>query len=141
MNLGERLKRVREEKGLAQNFVAKKLGIANTTLSGYENNDRKPDPDMLKKLADFLNVSTDYLLGRTTEKDGYSPSVINEPTPPYGVHDPSRHPPKQNLPTEITAEENELLERFRKLEKKDRRTLKIIADQLDNRDSQAATMD
>jgi transcriptional regulator with XRE-family HTH domain len=65
MTLGDRLRQIRESKGLTQIFVSKKLGIANTTLSSYENDERKPDPDTLKKLADFYDVSTDWLLGRT----------------------------------------------------------------------------
>lgn len=65
MTLGDRLREIRESKGLTQVFVSKKLGIGNTTLSSYENNERKPDPDTLRKLADFYNVSADWLLGRT----------------------------------------------------------------------------
>ncbi|HBV95829.1 MAG: hypothetical protein JL50_11080 [Peptococcaceae bacterium BICA1-7] len=63
MSLGERLKQAREEKGFTQIFAAKKLGVANTTLSGYENNDRRPDPNMLKKLAELYSVSPNWLLG------------------------------------------------------------------------------
>lgn len=63
--LAKRLKGLREQRGYYQKFVAEKLGIRSNTLSGYENGTRMPDPEMLSKLADLYNVSTDYLLGRT----------------------------------------------------------------------------
>lgn len=67
--LSKRLKELREKNGYLQKFVADKLGIRSNTLSGYENGTRSPDPDMLKELADFYNVSIDYLLGHETEEN------------------------------------------------------------------------
>lgn len=63
--LSTRLKSLRENRGIAQKFVAEKIGIKNNTLSGYENGTREPDAETLGKLADFYEVTTDYLLGRT----------------------------------------------------------------------------
>ncbi|APC08571.1 helix-turn-helix domain-containing protein [Neomoorella thermoacetica] len=63
--LGERLRKLREEKGLTQIELAKKLSLANSTISQYEANKRTPDPPTLQRLADFFGVSIDYLLGRT----------------------------------------------------------------------------
>lgn len=57
---------LRERKRLTQGEISKRLGMARTTYSGYENGAREPDPDTLKKLADFHEVSVDYLLGRNT---------------------------------------------------------------------------
>ena len=65
MELGSRLKKLREEKGLSQVKLAKALSISNVMISRYENNRRTPDYATLNKLADFYGVSTDYLLGRT----------------------------------------------------------------------------
>lgn len=72
--LSKRLKKLREEKGYLQKFVADKLGIRSNTLSGYENGSRSPDPEMLLALSELYNVTTDYLLGKSddpnlTEKD------------------------------------------------------------------------
>lgn len=67
--LARRLRTLREEHGYLQKFVADKLGIKSNTLSGYENGTRSPDPSMLSNLADLYNVSIDYLLGRTNNKD------------------------------------------------------------------------
>src|SRR5690606_20618535 len=60
-----RLKMLREKHGYLQKFVADKLGIRSNTLSGYETGTRSPDPEMLVKLAELYNVTTDYLLGIT----------------------------------------------------------------------------
>lgn len=75
MTLGERLKKVREEKGLLQNDTANYLKVSQKTISNYEKNERRPDPDTLKKLAQFYDVTTDYLLGSTQESQAvdYSP--------------------------------------------------------------------
>lgn len=66
MNIGERLIKLREEKGYLQRDVAEKVGIAPNTLSGYERNLRSPDPGTLVKLANFYGVSVDDLLGIET---------------------------------------------------------------------------
>lgn len=62
--LPTRLKSIREERGLVQERVAEKLNISIGTLSGYERGYRGPSPDMLTKLANLYDVSTDWLLGR-----------------------------------------------------------------------------
>jgi transcriptional regulator with XRE-family HTH domain len=67
--LSSRLKTLRERSGLTQGELSKKLGMARTTYSGYENGFRNPDPETLKKIADFYEVSIDYILGRNTIND------------------------------------------------------------------------
>jgi transcriptional regulator with XRE-family HTH domain len=61
--LGARLKEAREKKRLTQMEVAKKLGISNGTLSGYERNYRDPDTNILAKLSALYEVSVDWLTG------------------------------------------------------------------------------
>ena len=63
MALGERLKKARNDKNLTQIEAAKKLGVTNGALSGYERNYRDPDTNMLKQMAELYEVSLDYLLG------------------------------------------------------------------------------
>jgi transcriptional regulator with XRE-family HTH domain len=65
MELGDRLKRLREEKGISQLELAKVLNLSNVMLSRYEKNKRSPDYETLSKLADYYGVTTDFLLGRT----------------------------------------------------------------------------
>lgn len=63
--LGQRLKKLREEAGLTQEEVAKNLNITASGYGYYEQGRRDPDTDTLRKLAEFYNVSVDYLLGMT----------------------------------------------------------------------------
>lgn len=56
------LKKLREEKGLAQSELGEKLGISPSTVGMYEQGRRVPDVPILKKMSAFFNVSIDYLL-------------------------------------------------------------------------------
>lgn len=60
----ERLKLLREKKGVLQKDVAKFLGVDRTTYVKYERGGTEPNNEMLLKLADYFNVSVDYLLGK-----------------------------------------------------------------------------
>ena len=62
MDTAERLRKLREEKGLSQTTAARLLGIDRTTYVKYETG--SSIRRNLQKLADFFEVSTDYLLGR-----------------------------------------------------------------------------
>ena len=59
-----RLKLLRKERGLLQKEIANFLQIAISTYSYWENGTYDIDNESLQKLADFYNVSVDYLLGR-----------------------------------------------------------------------------
>lgn len=60
-----RLKMLREERGLFQSDIANYLGISTSAVGFYENEKRDMSPDTIIKLANYFNVSTDYLLGKT----------------------------------------------------------------------------
>ncbi|UKS25059.1 helix-turn-helix domain-containing protein [Paenibacillus sp. HWE-109] len=60
--------RLREKTGLTQKDLATKLGIARTTYSGYENGAREPDLETLKRIADYFDVTLDYLLNGEESK-------------------------------------------------------------------------
>jgi len=60
-----RLRRLRQEKNISQSALASYLGVTQQTVSAYESGDREPDLETLNKMADFFDVSVDYLLGRT----------------------------------------------------------------------------
>lgn len=62
-----RLRELRKQRGIKQLELCKALGIAQSTLSGYETNQYEPDNKTLEKIADYFGVSVDYLLGRTDE--------------------------------------------------------------------------
>lgn len=59
----ERLRLLRESKGLNQSQLAEKLGVSRGSISYYENKDRIPDIEFLDKTSKFFNVSYDFLLG------------------------------------------------------------------------------
>ena len=60
-----RLKELRRKRGLTQEELAHKLKATKGTISNYENGHSTPSNEMLRDLANVLNTSTDYLLGRT----------------------------------------------------------------------------
>ncbi|MFC7443471.1 helix-turn-helix domain-containing protein [Laceyella putida] len=62
MTLGERLKQLREKRGLSQIEVSKRTGIPNHSLSNYERDQRTPPIESQRILADFYHVSLDYLV-------------------------------------------------------------------------------
>ena len=68
-------KRLRTSSRLTQAKMAEKLGISRSTIGMYETGAREPDFETLEKIADFFNVDTDYLLGRT-EKTSILPETI-----------------------------------------------------------------
>ena len=68
-----RLRDVREDKDLKQKELAELLKIHQTTYSDYERGNLNIPIATLHILADFYNVSTDYLLGRTNRKEPYPP--------------------------------------------------------------------
>ena len=64
--VGIRLKQLREKTGLSQAKLAKALGVVSrSVIAGYETGACFPSYTVLIKIADYFNVSTDYLLGRT----------------------------------------------------------------------------
>ena len=63
VNLGARLKELREENNLTQKEVANKLGLNSVTYLHYEKAQREPPLSVLADMAQFFEVSVDYLLG------------------------------------------------------------------------------
>lgn len=68
MSLGKRLKQLRKSIRKTQQEVAKDLGISRARYSHFENDRNEPDSEMLKKLAEYYNVSADYLLGKEEDQ-------------------------------------------------------------------------
>lgn len=69
MDLGQRIRKLREEADLSQKELAQKLKLSNVTLSQYENGVRRPDIETLKIIANFFGVSSDYLIGMSGHRD------------------------------------------------------------------------
>ena len=68
----ERLKELRKEQNLTQQELADKLGINRCNITNWECGNRETNFKMLIQLADMLNVSTDYLLGREVDMITFS---------------------------------------------------------------------
>ena len=62
---GERLREIREDRGMSQTELAQKLKTTKQMISCYELNQRSPRIEQVKKYAEALNVPLDYLLGDT----------------------------------------------------------------------------
>ncbi|SHH74638.1 helix-turn-helix domain-containing protein [Virgibacillus chiguensis] len=69
MKYGDRLKKLREVNNLSQQQLADKFNINRSTYARYELNQTQPDFEILKKLADFYEVTVDYILGHETQKN------------------------------------------------------------------------
>ncbi|GAB2021120.1 helix-turn-helix transcriptional regulator [Pseudolactococcus yaeyamensis] len=85
--LSERLKTLRSEAKLTQKEIAEKLEISQQFYAKWESNKSKPASKNLNKLADFFNVSVDYLLGNTDEKN---PSKFDDDIDLYEIIDNGR---------------------------------------------------
>ena len=87
VELGTKLRQLRQERQWTQGQVAKQIGVTASIVSAYETGIRFPSYEALIKLARLYGVSTDYLLGVSTKKsidsqhlvslDGLTPAKIS----------------------------------------------------------------
>jgi len=68
VDFGQKLKKLRIDKGLSQSELARRVNITKSMISAYENSLRLPSFDVLINIANCFHVSSDYLLGVTREK-------------------------------------------------------------------------
>lgn len=66
-----RLREIRKSKGISQMKLALDLNTSQNTISRYETGEREPGLDELIKIADYFNISIDYLLGRSNDPTLY----------------------------------------------------------------------
>ncbi len=99
-----RLYELRAEKNLSQREMAKAMQVSQATYNNWENSKTQPSIEQLVSLADFFDVSVDYLIGRTTD-EGFS-----------------------SLPIE-----NEILSSYRALDEEGREAIKHILQKMQNR--------
>ena len=71
MSIGQNIKKYRKEKGYTQIAVQMHTGIEQALLSKFENEERIPPTETLIRLADFYDVSIDYILCRTNKSEVY----------------------------------------------------------------------
>lgn len=68
IKFSERIRELRQEKGMKQREMADILGVKLRSYQNYEGGDRRPDYEGLVALADYFDVTTDYLLGRSDSR-------------------------------------------------------------------------
>ncbi|MHB1394171.1 MAG: helix-turn-helix domain-containing protein [Clostridia bacterium] len=83
--LGNRIANLRRNNSLSQIEFSKILNISNTTLSQYESGKRIPSDNVKIQIADYFNVSLDYLFGRTDIIDT-ADSILNIASTPNQLH-------------------------------------------------------
>lgn len=107
ITFGVKIKDLRKEKNLTQKELAQALSITVSTLSHWECDYQEPNFDDLIMIADYFDVSLDYLLGREDDNGNFN---------------------VQSASPALTAEEQHLLDTFRKLNTKNRIHVSAYAD-------------
>ena len=102
----ENLKLLRSTAGISQKTLADSIGVSQQSINKYENHNIEPDIATLSRIADFLHVSIDYLVGRTD----------------------CQLPPAGGMSAEISFEEESLLCRYRALTAKQKKAVQNILD-------------
>lgn len=105
-----RLKNLRAEKDILQKDVAKYLNITTSAYGFYEQGKRVPDIDILNKLAEYFNVSTDYLLCKSDIREPAEKILERNNDKEYTIalHDNKGY--DYNLPEEARQEINDFIE-------------------------------
>lgn len=102
------LKQLRLQKGLSQQALADKLDISQQSVYKYENQITEPNIDMLKVIADFFEVSVDYLIG----------------------HSSCSHKVEAVQETELNEDELSLIQKYRSLSPSSRTALQNLMHEL-----------
>lgn len=79
-----KIKEQRVQLRLSQAELAKRVGVSRSTIAMWETGGSQPDNDALRRIADILGVSTDYLLGRTDYSDIPAPTTKGKWIPVLG---------------------------------------------------------
>lgn len=96
---GDRLKSLRNRKGLSQSEFAKQIGVSKSSVNMYERGDREPNFETLEAIADYFNVDLDYLMGKS--------EIENRARFVLGV---------ANAAPPLTDDESDLLRKYRRLD-------------------------
>lgn len=94
--IGERLQELRNDKGLTQKELAEAVAVSQYTISSYETNRSEPNHEITVRIAQFFDVSSDYLMG-----------LIDEPLPLNG-----RDKDLLRLPRNLTGEEKQDIKKY-----------------------------
>jgi transcriptional regulator with XRE-family HTH domain len=84
---GKRLSQLRKSHNLSQYDLADKLRFSRGQIANYEQGQRQPDYETLEKIADFFEISVDYLLGRTEDPSPTRQPQVKESSNTYDKED------------------------------------------------------
>ncbi|EIS9524135.1 helix-turn-helix transcriptional regulator [Clostridioides difficile] len=138
--IGEKLKQLRIKNNLKQSDLAKILDVTQGAIGMYENDQRTPPAESIVKLAEYFNVTTDYLLG--FNKTSYSvnanipgmPSIVCEDTSIYDIVDEEKDIEsledinKLLENTDCNDEVKEVLKKYIQLNEVDRKAIERMID-------------
>lgn len=113
------IKDERNKRSLSQLALSKLIGVSQQTIGSWETGRTSPDLLMLVNLADFFDVTTDYLLGRTKNRKPWKPAQ-----PPAA---PASTPP-------LSPQEQDLLRKYRVLTPNSRAAVDAVLDTCYNND-------
>ena len=126
--LASRLKELRNQKNITQEELANHLSIPRGTYAHYELGKREPDYNMLLRIANFFDVSTDYLLGLTDSPNHYkSPKIISDLREGRVAYKDLSEETKKSLnrmdelPIELQDKINEMISTLLDIEKKNKK--------------------
>ena len=102
------LKKLRNERGISQQYLGISIGISQQSINQYENNSIEPDIFTLSKLADYFHTSIDYIVGRTD----------------------IRRPIEDTEPCFLNPKEMELIQHYRDLNESERGCVNTVVETL-----------
>jgi transcriptional regulator with XRE-family HTH domain len=76
MTFGQKLKFARKNKKYTQKELAEAIGAKHNSVSNWENDQNKPDPDTIELICNVLDISANYLLGTNDPQTQLSPEAI-----------------------------------------------------------------
>ncbi|MEJ9220341.1 helix-turn-helix domain-containing protein [Paenibacillus glucanolyticus] len=133
MSLGSRIKEYRKKRGYTQSQMASQLNMTEANFSSYERDKSTPPGDKVSKIASILNVSTDYLLGKTQDPTPSNYFIFNfnedGENESLEIRELSE---KERQARKIMLVEGLIDEQINQLSKKSNNDAKLIVDELIN---------
>lgn len=117
----EKLRQLREERGMSQADLGLALNTTQQTVNHYEKGKRKPDQEGLERIADYFKVSVDWLLGRSPFRQiAFDATNIESVEPRKGYKNGEITPERmEEISRQISSIERTLAELKRSLSKND----------------------
>lgn len=123
-NIGNKIRYLREERGITQKQLAENISSTNKNIWAYETGYTLPPVDTIIRLSKFFGVSVDYLLGL---EDDFGKTVIG--SVPVGSSDSARSA-VSTVDDLLSPEERKLIADYRKLDKVSKRAIERTASSL-----------